>query len=270
MSVVVAELALLEVEVEGVRVHAPEAGHPGLCVAPEALDPVDVVAGDGPAAELVACVVDPEVLLVSHVHQAVVAREAVRVDDRASVHFPPDRGQNRAFRAVLDDLGVDPPVPLADPEDDGLLPGAASTLAPDATRPEVTLVDLHVPSEGPLALACLGHALAQAGQQAVDRVAVEPRELGDLDGGKIRRHVPQETAERGLRDSRTDDIAVLHGKTSLSRRSGEAQLVMTHQKIRSGIEAIHKSGKRGDDALAEVIELLSQVSREFDLPSAFR
>lgn len=94
---VVAELALFQVQVEGARVHPPEPRQSCLGVSPEALDPVDVAAAHRAAAELVACMIDPQVLLVPHVHQPVVALEPVGVDHSPEVHFAPYRGQNRAF-----------------------------------------------------------------------------------------------------------------------------------------------------------------------------
>jgi hypothetical protein len=39
--------------------------------------------------------------------------------------------------------------------------------------------------------------------------------------------VPQKPAENSLGDSRTHDVAVLHGKSAYPDPSGEAQLVMT-------------------------------------------
>lgn len=56
-------------------------------------------------------------------------------------------------------------------------------------------------STGPFELARPGHALAQAGQQPVDGAAVEAGGLGDLDGGEVGRHMPQEAAENGLGES---------------------------------------------------------------------
>lgn len=200
-SVVVAEFALLEVQVERAGVHAAEPGHAGLGVAPEALDAVNVVAADGPAAELVRRMIDPQVLLVSHVHQAVVALEPIGVDDRTKVHFPQDRGQNRVFFTTLDHLRVDLPVPLADAEHDRLLAGPSAGLALDAAWAEVALVNLDVPAEGPLELARPGHALAQAGEESVHGVAVEPGELRDLNRRQVRGHVPQEPAENSLTNS---------------------------------------------------------------------
>ena len=112
-----AELALLEVEEERVRMHAPEPRQSRFRVAPEAFDAVDVVATLPSAAELVSAVIHPQVLLVSHVHQAVVALPSVGMNDAPNVHFAPNRGQKRGFRAVGNNLGVDLAVPLEDAED---------------------------------------------------------------------------------------------------------------------------------------------------------
>ncbi len=123
------------------------------------------------------------------------------MNDRADVDFAPDRGQKRGFCTVLDHLGVDHAVPLADAEHNGLLAGTAPGLALDAARAEVALVDLDMPAKGALELARLGHALAQTTEKSIDGVAVEAGELGDLDGREIRGHVPQKSAENMLRNS---------------------------------------------------------------------
>jgi hypothetical protein len=67
------------VQVEHARRDTVELLEPVLGEAPEALDPVDVTAATG---ELVGRVVDPEVLRVPDIDQAVVAAPAVAVDDR--------------------------------------------------------------------------------------------------------------------------------------------------------------------------------------------
>lgn len=77
-----------------------------------------MVPADRAAAELVACEIDPQVLLVPHGHQPVVALEAVGVDHSPEVHFAPYRGQNRVFRAIRNHLRVDLALPLADAERD--------------------------------------------------------------------------------------------------------------------------------------------------------
>ncbi len=74
-----------------------------------------------------------------------------------------------------------------------------------------------MPAQWLLEFARLGHAFAQTGKQSIDAVAVEPGELHDLHRHQVRRDMPQEPAKNSLRNSCTDDIAVSHWKTSLSR-----------------------------------------------------
>jgi len=227
VPVVEMELALLKMEQEGVPVHPPEPRKPSLGVAPATLDAVDVVAADPSAAELIGTVIDRQMLLTPHVDQAIVSTPAVGIDDSVERDFPLDRGLKNNFRPVEDELGVHLVIAFVDPEHGCLLARPSSGLALDPPGPEVALINLDGPAEEAFELAGFGHALTQAGQQAVDSVAVETGQLCDLHGGEISGDMPEKPAKSGFRDSRTDDIAVSHGKPSLSRLPGKAQLVMT-------------------------------------------
>jgi hypothetical protein len=228
VAMVEAELALFEVEEEGVRVGAAESRQAALGVAPEALDAIDVIAGHASAGELVAGMIDTQMLLVSKIDKPVVAAPAVGADDAVQGDFATNRRGKHGFRAVGHDLGVDLAVPLEDAEDRRLASRAPPGLALDAAWPEVTLIDLDDAGELALRRTALRHAHAQTREQTVDGVAVQAGELGDLNGGQVCRHMAQKLAENHLRDSSADDIAVLHGNHSLSGPSRQAQLVMTH------------------------------------------
>ena len=161
-------------------------------------DAVDVIAADGSAAELVASMIDAQVLLVAHVHQAVVALEAVGVDDRAEIHFASHRGQNHTLFTTLDDLGVDLAMSLAHTKHDRLSACTSASFAFDTTRPEVAFVNFDVSSERSLELARLSHALAQRREQTVHRVAVQRGELRDLHRRQIGGDASRETTEKCL------------------------------------------------------------------------
>ena len=117
--------------------------------------------------------IDTYVFLVSHVDQVVVTLESVEVDDRAKVISTTNRGQSTSFCTVFDDHGVDLAVPLADAKDERVLASPTPSLALDATRAEVALVDFDGATERMLKLALLGQAFAQTGEKAVHAVAVE-------------------------------------------------------------------------------------------------
>ena len=76
------EFAFLEVQVEGVSGHALERGEAMLGIGLEALDAVDVV---GALGEPVVGVVDPKVLGIAHVDEAVIAAPAVGMDHALQV-----------------------------------------------------------------------------------------------------------------------------------------------------------------------------------------
>lgn len=71
-----------------------------------------------PGGELIAPVIDSEVLVIAQVHEPVIAASAVGVDHRAGVQVAPDHGLQRGLGAIRDDLGVDLIAALQQPEHD--------------------------------------------------------------------------------------------------------------------------------------------------------
>src|SRR5215471_20000737 len=181
MSVVVAPLGLLEMEMEGLFGHAFELGEADLGEAPEAFDTVDMYRAVG---ELVVSVVDAQVA-IAEIAQAVVATPAIGVDDGRDVDTPADNALQSGSGAVWHDLGVDLTGTLEDAEHDGLAVGSATPFAADVARAEPALVDLDDAKQGALRFTSRLQAFAQAAVQPVHSVAVEPAELGGLQGRQI-------------------------------------------------------------------------------------
>ncbi len=142
MPEVKVELGFFQVQVEGLRGHHVEPGQAAFCVAPERLDAVDVIFAPG---ELVVAMIDPEMLVVADVDQAVVAAAAVGMDNDSRVDLAPYHRLQRGFRAVGNDSDVDFHLAFQDAEHDRLARSAAPTLAPDAVWAEVGLVDFDRP-----------------------------------------------------------------------------------------------------------------------------
>jgi len=84
-SVIESPLALLQMKIERLRRNAIELGQPPLGKAPERLDTIDVVVA---SSKLVAAVTDAVVLLVPHIHQAVVSAPTITENDGLSIHMP--------------------------------------------------------------------------------------------------------------------------------------------------------------------------------------
>ena len=123
--------------------------------------------------ELIDTVLDPIMLLVTQIDQAVIAPPAVGVNDAFGVHFTPYDGLERSFGAVWDDLGVDLAAALKDAEDRRLAGRASASFTFDPFGTEIGFINLDLASQGRFMLAHLGDADAYKGQVAVDRITVQ-------------------------------------------------------------------------------------------------
>ena len=189
------ELALLEVQVEGFSRDAMELHQPSFRKGPEGLDAVDVAAATG---EFVLPVLDPVVLLVAEIDEAVIAPPPIGMNDAVLVDSAPDNGLQRGFRAIRHDLGVDLPLSLEDSEHWRFAESPASTFALNPFAAEVRFVDFDFAREGRLPLTKLGNSLSDEKVIAVDRIAVEASERGGLTGVQVQGETPYEMPEFGL------------------------------------------------------------------------
>ena len=176
------ELTLLEMQVKGRAAHPLELDESRLSDAPEPLDAVDMAVA---AHELVAVMTDSVMLPISHVDDAVVGAKAVRMNRRRELDPATNNGLQLGFCAVRDDLGEHAAVALVDAEDDGLATRAAPPLAAHAAGAEVTLVEFDLASKRRLALTVGGDRSPNQAQVAVDCIAVQGRQGGDLRGRQI-------------------------------------------------------------------------------------
>ena len=171
--------------------------------------------------------VHAEVLLVPEIHEAVVAPPAIGVDDASRVHTTSDDGLEMTFLRIWDDLRVDLPVPLEDPEDDRLPAGAAASLAADAAGAEVRLIGFDLATEWRLALAVLRNSPAQGFEITVHGHATHSGDLGDFGGLQIDGKEPQQLAEFPLCNSGTEAVPVFHEKDEVKRTSETSQRFMS-------------------------------------------
>lgn len=182
------ELTLLEMQVEGVSWNAVELGKPSLRIAPEGFDAVDVVVVD---AELIHVMTDAKMLGIPYVHQAVVSRPSIAVDDGFQADPSSDNLLQRGFAAVGNDLGVDAIVPLEDPEHDGLSACATTVLATNPAGAEIGFVDLNGSTERRLCLANLREPPSDSKKDVVHRAHIHTGHPCGLARGKVFFKAPQ-------------------------------------------------------------------------------
>ena len=183
-----------------------EFGQTALGVAPKSLDAVDMMDS---LSEVVLSVVDYVMLSIPQVHQAIIAFQAVGVNNGLVAHFPLDCFSESGSGAIGDDLGVDPIVSLQDAKDDSFFVGSPAAFAPDAPGAEIGFVDLDDSGDGSfqtftifsnpatkLEIEVVGSADAEAGQFRADG------------GGQIEGEALHYLPEFGLADFRTAIVPI--------------------------------------------------------------
>lgn len=139
-----APLTLLQKPVKVVRFDAVELAHMTLRLAPEILDPVDVIAPVAPVDKHLG-MVDPPVTEDRDI-QGIVRHQLVRVNDAVRDDLLLDNRHQCLGSGVRDDTDENSPAPLQQPEYDDLARSAATPLAL-ASATVKALVHLHFPGQ---------------------------------------------------------------------------------------------------------------------------
>ena len=180
----------LEVDLDAIELLQPAFGK-----APETLDAIDV---DIPSlSELVLCMAHPQVSVISHVHQTIIASPTIAVDDAGRVDLPANDRLKCRFLTVWHDLRIDMTLAQEDAKDrlfSRSSPSFEFTVHPsNAGGAEVALIQLYV-SHHALKLFELVTINGQTEQTvvAVDRVAIDVSQPSGLTGCDVNAKVPHD------------------------------------------------------------------------------
>lgn len=177
LSIVESIFALFQVQIKIMLRDTVELLQPAFGETPKALYSVYVVRA---VSKLIPAVIDAKMLRITDIDQPVVPTPFVRVDDRIGVYSAPYNGLKGAFLAVRDDLRVNAPVPLEDPEDYRLARSSASALAPDTACPEIALVDFDHATERRSPFAFFRYPVSDFAKQQGHRQTTQTGQLGRL------------------------------------------------------------------------------------------
>ncbi len=166
----------MEIEV---LLDAVEFAHATFGKTPEGFDSVDVYPVE---CEMLA-LVDPEMLVVTDVNQALVAFPSIRVHDAFGIHTSPEDILKRFGGAISDDFGIDPAVSLIDSKHRLLECPAASlsrpSPSPDTSRTEEAFVDLDHTHKLGFFLSLVGMDQGSEDPEiAIDGLPVQSQQLG--------------------------------------------------------------------------------------------
>ena len=193
-----AKFTFFEMEVKVLAPNPPTFGQPRFGGAPKAFDAIDVDAA--PADEDAVAMFDAKMFAVAEVDQAVVPQPAVGVNNALKGDATANNGPQSGLFRVRDDLRVDAPSPLEDPEHDGLPAGAAASFPADPATPEVRLIDLDDTAHGGMRFAVARHPDAKRLEEAINGSTTKVGELRHLRGLKIEREEAYDLAKFRLRN----------------------------------------------------------------------
>ena len=191
------KLALLEMQMKALFFQAPKTSQAGFGVPPKAFYPIDMTRA---ASKFIVAMIDPEVLLVSQVHQTVVPSPSIGMDDTLNVDSAPDHGLQGGTAAIRHDLSIDPAFPLENPEDNGLCTRTSAAKTFDSPWPEIAFINLNFASDRGFMLANLNDSLTNRHEVAVHGIPVQPRDRSDLGGVQINGKELNQLPELGLRN----------------------------------------------------------------------
>ncbi len=198
LSMIEPKLALLQVQVERVRVHATAFSEPRFSITPEPFDPVDMAAGSHKFSD---SVIDPQMLRITQVDKAIIGAPSVAMDDAIQADFASNDALERISGHIRHNLGVDFSIALVDAKHDRFAPSttSANTFGPPSS--EVGLVDFDMTGERGLVLAVFGDSSADGHKMGVDCVATQTGQFGDLGGVQIQAKELENLSELSLRNS---------------------------------------------------------------------
>ena len=161
---------------------ATKPDQPGLGKTPEAFNAVDVGLVSN---EFVPAVVDPEVLAITDINQAVVAAPAIGIDDTFKADLAPNNLLQRGLRTIGHNLSIDAAIALEDAEDDGFSVGTSTSFPFNPFWTEKGFIYFDLSAEGRSGITKYDQAKTKSPEVTVDRVSAQPGHCGDLRGIQI-------------------------------------------------------------------------------------
>ena len=155
---------------KGCLVDTSELGKASFRVAPKAFYAIDMAALIG---KLIVSVVDPEMLLVPDINQAVIATPSIGMDDAFDADSTSDNRLKRGAATIRHDLGINLALALENAKDNGFTARATTSESFGTARSEVAFVNFDFSENWSLSLAKLDDSLTQAHERPVHGISVQ-------------------------------------------------------------------------------------------------
>ena len=178
------KFTFFQVQIKGIFTNTPKLAEPSFCHAPKVLNTINVVEAIG---KFVLSMLNSVMLLIAKVNKPIIALKSVCINSRFFIHFLLNNGQQSAYRAVFDYLGIYPAASLDQPENYMLTLGSASSNASNPAGTKVAFIDLYLAAvKGALLLAVISDSLSNTKDYIVNSSSGNTSNFCDFCGFNIR------------------------------------------------------------------------------------
>jgi len=157
-------------QMERIFAHTSEPGQSGFCIAPEALDSVNMTFAIN---KFILPVVDSKMLFVTKINQAVIASPAIRMNNTFQTHSSAYNLLQRGSTAIRDDLSIDFSVSSEDTKNDSFTESSTASFAFNAASPEKAFINFNLTRKRRLLATKLSDSLSDFCDVPVDCVPVQ-------------------------------------------------------------------------------------------------
>ena len=169
-------------QMEGHFTQPSKFGKPGLGIAPEAFDSIDMTFTMD---KFILHVVDSKVFFIPKVNKAIVPSPAIRMNDAFEIYTTSNNRLQRGSSAIRNNFGEDFPVAFKDTKNNCFAEGSTATFSLYASGAKVAFINFNLSVKRRLPLTIFGNLLPNFSEVSVNSISIQVGDLCNLRGIQI-------------------------------------------------------------------------------------
>ena len=169
-------------QMEGHFTQPSKFGKPGLGIAPEAFDSIDMTFT---MHKFVLPVVDSEVFFITKVNEAIVPSPAIRMNDAFGIYTTPNNRLQRGSSAIRNNFGEDFPVAFKDTKNNCFAESPTPTFSLNASGAKVAFINFNLSRKRRFPLTIFGNSPPNCREVSVNSISIQVGDFCNLRGIQI-------------------------------------------------------------------------------------
>ena len=169
-------------QMEGQFTQPSKFGKPGLGIAPEAFDSIDMTFTMD---KFILPVVDSKVFFIAKVNEAIVPSPAIRMNNAFEIYTTSNSRLQRGSPAIGNNFGEDFPVAFKDTENNCFAESSTATFSLNASGAKVAFINFNLSIKRRFPLTIFGNSLPNFSKVSVSSIAIQLGDFCNLRGIQI-------------------------------------------------------------------------------------